>query len=174
MKFSIDDGRAVLERTPETLRALLSGLSAGWLSGNEGPGTWSPHQVVGHLTYIEEVDWIDRTKVILEHGTDRMFEPVDREAGFSRFAGWSMDELLERFAALRDANLLELGELVRPEHLARRGVHPTFGEVTLGQLLATWVVHDLNHLGQIVKAEAKQYRDAVGPWREFLPIVEAP
>jgi hypothetical protein len=149
VKFSIDDGRAVLERTPETLRALLSGLSAGWLSGNEGPGTWSPHQVVGHLTYIEEVDWIDRTKVILEHGTDRMFEPGD-------------------------ANLLELGELVRPEHLARRGVHPTFGEVTLGQLLATWVVHDLNHLGQIVKAEAKQYRDAVGPWREFLPIVEAP
>ncbi len=172
--FSLDHGRAVLRRTPETLRALLSGLPDGWLTGNEGPGTWSPYQVVGHLVHVEEVDWIDRTKVILEHGTDRVFEPVDREAGFTRFAGWSLEQLLERFDELRDANLRSLSELVGPEDLARRGVHPTFGEVTLGQLLATWVVHDLNHLGQIAKAEAKQYRDAVGPWREFLPIVDAP
>jgi hypothetical protein len=172
--FSIDDGRAVLGRTPETLRALLSGLPEGWLAGDEGPGTWSPYQVVGHLTHVEEVDWIDRTKVILDHGTDRVFEPVDREAGFTRFAGWSLEELLDRFGALREASLRTLGELVGPELLGRKGVHPTFGEVTLGQLLATWVVHDLNHLGQIVKAEAKQYQDAVGPWREFLPIVEAP
>ena len=172
--YAIEDAREVLRRTPEALRALLSGLPEGWLSGNEGPGTWSPYQVVGHLTHIEEVDWIDRTKVILEHGTDRAFEPVDREAGFSRFAGWSLDRLLDRFADLREANLRSLEDLVAPDQLDRRGVHPTFGEVTLGQLLATWVVHDLNHLGQIMKAEAKQYRDAVGPWREFLPIVEAP
>jgi DinB superfamily len=172
--FDLDDGRAVLGRTPKALRALLSGLPDGWSSGDEGPGTWSPYQVVGHLTHVEEVDWIDRTRVILEHGTDRVFEPVDREAGFTRFAGWPLDELLDRFGALRDGNLRALEELVRPEDLGRRGVHPTFGEVTLAQLLATWVVHDLNHLGQIVKAEAKQYRNAVGPWRDFLPIVEAP
>jgi hypothetical protein len=172
--FSLDDAREVLRRTPGALRSLLSGLPEGWLSGNEGPDTWSPYQVVGHLTHIEEVDWIDRTKVILEHGTDRAFDPVDREAGFTRFAGWSLDELLDRFGSLREANLRSLGGLVAPEQLGRRGVHPAFGEVTLGQLLATWVVHDFNHLGQIVKAEAKQYRDAVGPWREFLPIVEAP
>src|SRR5262249_44573726 len=162
----IDDARAVLRRTPEALRAMLSGLPDGWLTGNEGPGSWSPYQVVGHLTHVEEVDWIDRTRIILEHGTDRVFEPIDREAGFTRFAGWSLDDLLDRFAFLRDANLSALGEIVGPENIGRRGVHPTFGEVTLGQLLATWVVHDFNHVGQIVKAEAKQYRDAVGPWRD--------
>ena len=174
MEFSIDEGRAVLRRTPDALRTLLSGLPDGWLTGDEGPGTWSPYQVVGHLTHVEEVDWIDRTRIILEHGTDRVFEPVDREAGFTRFAGWSLDELLDRFAELRVSNLRALGELAGPSQLERRGVHPSFGEVTLSQLLATWVVHDFNHLGQIVKAEAKQYREAVGPWRRFLPIIDAP
>jgi len=164
----------VLRGTPEALRAMLSGLSDGWTSGDEGPGTWSPWQVLGHMTHIEESDWIDRTKVILEHGTSREFDPVDREAGFVRFAGWPIDRLLDRFAEVRAGNLEELGLLVSDGELDRRGVHPAFGEVTLSQLLATWVVHDLNHTGQIVKAMAKQYRDAIGPWREFLAIVDAP
>ena len=133
---------------------MLSGLSEGWTAGDEGPGTWSPYQVLGHLTHIEEVDWIDRTRIILAHGTTRAFEPVDREAGFTRFKGWSVGDLLDRFASIRTSNLSELEVLVRIEDLERRGVHPDFGEVTLGQLLATWVVHDLNHLGQIVKAMA--------------------
>ena len=174
MEFSLDQGQEVLRRTPDTLRTLLSGLSEGWTSGDEGPGTWSPYQVLGHLTHIEEVDWIDRTRVILEHGTSRAFDPVDREAGFTRFRGWSLDELLDRFDAVRTTNLETLGTLVGAAELERRGVHPSFGQVTLGQLLATWVVHDLNHLGQIVKAMAKQYTAAVGPWRAFLPIVDAP
>lgn len=174
MDFSLEAGREVLSRTPDALRAMLAGLSGGWLHGDEGPATWSPYQVVGHLTHIEECDWIDRTRVILEHGTSRPFDPVDREAGFTRFEGWTMEQLLDRFAEVRAANLETLGTLVRAEDLDRRGVHPTFGEVTLGQLLATWVAHDMNHTGQIVKAMAKQYTHAVGPWREFLPIVDAP
>ena len=174
MDFSLELGREVLGRTPGTLRAMLSGLSGGWTEGDEGPGTWSPYQVIGHLTHIEETDWIDRTRVILEHGTDRVFDPVDREAGFTRFRGWPLDDLLERFGSVRAANLETLEELVATGDLERRGVHPTFGEVTLGQLLATWVVHDLNHTGQIVKAMAKQYTQAVGPWREFLSIVDQP
>lgn len=174
MEFSLQQGEEVLRRTPEALREMLSGLSDGWLSGDEGPDTWSPYQVVGHLTHIEEVDWIDRTKIILEHGTDRAFEPVDREAGFVRFKGWTLDDLLSRFAALRTSNLEELHGLVEAGDLDRLGVHPTFGEVTLGELLATWVVHDLNHFGQIVKTMSKQYTQAVGPWREFLPIIDAP
>lgn len=153
---------------------MLADLSEDWIIGDEGPGTWSPYQVVGHLTHIDECDWIDRTRLTLEHGTRRVFEPVDREGGFTRFQGWSLGELLDRFASVRTANLQTLDALVAFEDLGRRGVHPTFGEVTLGQLFATWVVHDLNHLGQIVKAMAKQYRQAVGPWREFLPIVDAP
>ena len=112
--------------------------------------------------------------MILEHGTATVFEPVDREAGFARFAGSSMDALLRRFASARQANLDELGALLGPGDLDRRGVHPDFGEVTLAQLLATWTVHDLNHVHQIVKTMAKQYRDAVGPWRAFLPVLDVP
>src|SRR5262245_22151006 len=113
---------------------MLAGLSDGWANGDEGPGTWSPYQVLGHLTHIEEVDWLDRTRVILEHGTSRPFDPVDREAGFTRFEGWTLTELLDRFGEIRSANLETLPRLVREEDLGRRGVHPTFGEVTLGQL----------------------------------------
>jgi len=174
MEFALDRAEEVLRATPETLRALLVGLSPDWTTGDEGPGTWSPWQVLGHLTHIEECDWIDRTRVILEHGTSRPFDPVDREAGFVRFEGWSIHQLLDRFAEVRAANLASLRELVGEGELARRGVHPTFGEVTLAQLLATWTVHDLNHLGQIVKAMAKQYGEAIGPWRAFLPIVDTP
>jgi uncharacterized damage-inducible protein DinB len=174
MEFTLETGTEVLRGTPDALRGLLAGLSEGWLEGDEGPETWSPYQVLGHLTHIEESDWIDRTKVILEHGTNRPFDPVDREAGFVRFRGWSMEQLLDLFASVRASNLDELDALVAAGDLDRRGLHPAFGEVTLGQLLATWVVHDLNHTGQIVKAMAKQYRDAVGPWRDFLPIVDAP
>lgn len=174
MDFSLEAGTQVLRATPVALRAMLADLSEDWTGRDEGAGTWSPYQVVGHLTYVEECDWIDRTKVILEHGTDRVFEPVDREAGFIRFEGWSLARLLDRFASVRSSNLEELDVLVGVDDLGRLGVHPTFGEVTLAQLLATWVVHDLNHTGQIVKTLSKQYGDAVGPWREFLPIIDAP
>jgi hypothetical protein len=174
MDFSLELGKEVLRRTPDALQAMLSDLSEDWITGDEGPDTWSPYQVVGHLTHIEECDWIDRTRVILEHGTERVFDPVDREAGFIRFRDMKLGDLLGRFASVRNSNLETLGALVEVEDLERRGVHPIFGEVTLSQLLATWVVHDLNHLGQVVKTMAKQYTQAVGPWRELLPIIDAP
>ena len=174
MDFALEPGKEVLRRTPDIVRAMLWDLSDGWTASDEGPETWSPYQVVGHLAYIEEHDWIDRTRVILEHGTERVFEPVDREAGFTQFRDWTLPDLLDRFAEVRTANLKTLEALIDVGDLQRRGVHPTFGRVTIGQLLATWVVHDLNHLGQIVKTMAKQYTDAVGPWREFLPIIDAP
>jgi uncharacterized damage-inducible protein DinB len=174
MDFSLELGTEVLRRTPDALQAMLSDLSEDWITGDEGPGTWSPYQVIGHLTHIEESDWIDRTRVILEHGTECTFDPVDREAGIARFKDWKLHDLLGRFASVRASNLETLGALVEAEDLGRRGVHPAFGEVTLSQLLATWVVHDLNHFGQIAKAMAKQYTQAVGPWRELLPIIDAP
>jgi hypothetical protein len=174
MDFSLELGREVLRQTPVVLQAMLSELSEDWIAGDEGPDTWSPYQVVGHLTHIDECDWIDRTRAILEHGTERMLQPVDREAGFIRFRDWKLGDLLDRFATVRTSNLETVAALVKADDLGRRGVHPTLGEVTLGQLLATWVVHDLNHLGQIVKTMAKQYTQAVGPWSAFLPIVNAP
>jgi hypothetical protein len=174
LDFSLELGTEILRRTPDVLRAMLLDLSDDWTSSDEGSDTWSPYQVVGHLTHIEECDWIDRTRVILDHGTDRIFEPVDREAGFARFRDWKLSDLLDRFAAVRASNLETLELLVEVGDVGRRGIHPTFGEVTISQLLATWVVHDLNHLGQIVKTMAKQYARAVGPWRELLPIIDAP
>jgi uncharacterized damage-inducible protein DinB len=174
MDFSLDRGKEVLGRTPDVLWAMLRGLPEDWTARDEGPETWTPYQVVGHLAYVEEFDWMDRTRVILEHGTDRVFDPVDREAGFSRYRDWSLGDVLDRFATARRTNLQALDDLVNVGDLSRRGLHPNFGEVSLSQLLATWVVHDLNHLGQIVKTMAKQYTDAIGPWREFLPIVDAP
>jgi hypothetical protein len=174
MNFGLDEAREVLRSTPATLRALLIDLSDAWLHGSEAADAWSPYQVVGHMLHIDETDWIDRTRVILEHGTSRQFDPVDREAGFAKFAGWTLADLLDRFDAARHDNLAQLDSLLGPGDLERRGVHPTFGEVTLEQLLATWTVHDLNHLNQIVKTMAKLYTDAVGPWREFLPVLDAP
>src|SRR5579864_1906362 len=174
MDFSLERAREVLVRTPDVLEAMLSELSGEWVAASEAPDAWSPHQVVGHLTHIEECDWIDRTRVILEHGTERAFEPVDWEAGFTRFMEWTLNDLLHRFASVRNSNLETLDALIAVEDLGRRGVHPTFGEVTISQLLATWVAHDLNHVGQIVKTMAKQYAEAVGPWRELLPIIDAP
>lgn len=174
MNFSLDQGKAVLRRTPATLAALLRDLPASWTSCDEGPATWSPYMVVGHLVYLEEADWMDRTRVILGHGTSGTFAPIDRTGGFERFSGWTLEALLERFATTRAANLTELDDVVTTEHLDRWSSHPDFGEVTLSELLATWVVHDLNHIGQIVKTMGKQYANAVGPWRAYLPIIDAP
>jgi hypothetical protein len=170
--FDLESSREVVRRTPGALRAMLEDLPDEWLHGREAPDAWSPYQVAGHLLHVEECDWIDRTKVILEHGTTRVFEPVDREAGFERFRGWSIGDLLDRFAAQRQANVEMLQMLVKTSDLDQHGLHPDFGEVALAQLLATWVVHDFNHLHQIVKTMAKQYYDAVGPWRAFLPILD--
>ena len=173
LRFSLELSRDVLQRTPNTLRSLLSGLSGEWTAARETAESWSPREVVGHLLHIEESDWLDRTQVILAHGTTRTFAPVDREAGFSRFHSLSLEDLLDRFDVVRADNLALLGSLVQDGDLQQRGVHPEFGEVTLEQLLATWVVHDLNHQHQIVKTMAKQYTTAIGPWRQFLPIIDA-
>jgi DinB superfamily len=173
MDFSFESGTDVLKRTPAALESILRNLPDVWTMSDEGPGTWSPYQVVGHMAHLEDVDWLDRTRVILETDGPHSFRPIDREAGFSRFDGWTMGALLDRFALKRESNVVELEALVGRGDLERKGRHPDFGSVTLGQLLATWVVHDLNHLSQIVKTMAKQYREAVGPWREYLPIIDA-
>jgi hypothetical protein len=174
MDFSLKLATAVLARTPDALSALLSGLGEEWTAANEGRDTWSPFQVLGHLTHVEESDWMDRTTTILASSEPTAFEPIDRGAGFARFEGWSITDLLEHFKVIRTLNLEQLEALVSVNDLERIGIHPTFGDVTLSQLLAAWVVHDLNHLDQIVKTMAKQYKDAIGPWREFLPVVDAP
>jgi hypothetical protein len=172
MEFQLDHAKEILRRTPATLNLLLDRLPDEWVLSNEGPDSWSPFDVVGHLIQGEETDWIPRARIILAHGEGRAFEPFDRFAMFEKSRGKSLGELLARFERLRGESLRELGEMnITPEMLGKRGRHPELGVVTLGQLLSTWVVHDLGHLGQIVRVMAKQYGEAVGAWRAYLPVL---
>jgi len=170
-EFDLDDAIAVLERTPAALRAILEGLPDRWLTATEGPGTWSAHDVVGHLLHGERTDWIPRTRHILA-GESGPFDPFDREAQFTESRGATLAELLDRFEAARRASLAALREMeLTAEDLARTGTHPVFGTVTLSQLLSTWTVHDFDHIGQIARTMGKVYRTEVGPWKAYLSIL---
>lgn len=172
MTFRVSDAVEVLARTPAVLQAMLAGLSDSWVFDNYGPDTFSPFDVVGHLIHGERTDWMVRVQVILQHGETRAFEPFERYAMYEESKGKSMQDLLGEFGRLRHANLEALAALrLSPQQLALSGRHPALGRVTLGQLLAAWVVHDLNHVHQIAKCMAYQYRDEVGPWREYLTIL---
>lgn len=172
MEFQLEHAKDILRRTPATLTSLLQDLPDDWLLSNEGPETWSPFDILGHLIHGEETDWIPRAKIIVAHGEQRAFEPFDRFAMFEKSKGKSLRELLTTFEQLRDESLRQLDELnLTPELLARRGKHPELGVVTLAELLSTWVVHDLSHIGQIVRVMSKQYGESVGPWRAYLPIL---
>jgi hypothetical protein len=171
--FDLTDGMAVLERTPHTLRAMLAGLPSTWIDATEGPETWSPYVIVGHLIHGERTDWIPRAQLILAQGPERRFAPFDRFAQFRESQGRSLADLLDEFARLRAENLATLaGWRLTDAQLALQGEHPDFGPVTLRQLLATWVAHDLGHVAQTARVMAKQYRAAVGPWRAYLPVMD--
>ena len=170
--FAIDEGMAILSRTPAALDALLRGLPDGWLAAHEGDGTWCPYDIVGHLIHGERTDWMARLRRILESGDALPFDRFDRAAQFEESKGRPLPSLLDEFAELRRENLRALESLrLTPADLERRGLHPELGPVTLGQLLATWVAHDLDHVTQIARVLARQYSDAVGPWRAYLRVI---
>jgi hypothetical protein len=173
VRFRFDEAVPVLQRTPEVLQTLLGDLPDAWIGATEGPRTWSPFDVVGHLIHGERTDWLPRVEHILRHGDTLPFPPFDREAMFAASRGRSLRELLDTFAAERTTSLARLASLKLTEaDLERRGRHPEFGVVTLGQHLSTWVAHDLTHLAQIVRVMAWRYSDAVGPWRAYLSILK--
>lgn len=175
MDYQLDQAIEVLQRTPAVLRALLAGLPDEWTRGAPVSGSWSPYDVVGHLLIGEEGDWIARARMILEVGEARPFEPFNRTGMFEKYAGWSLEHLLDELEQARARNLATLlGMGITSEKLALRGMHPALGSVTLSQLLSTWVAHDLNHIGQIVEGMAHQYADAVGPWKQYLNILTRP
>jgi DinB family protein len=173
MDFDLSNGTAILERTPATLRALLDGLSPSWTDATEGPDTWSPYVVVGHLIHGERADWIPRAQVILAQGENRTFTPFDRLAQFRESEGKSLAQLLDEFEELRAESVQTLIDWQLTEaDLDLEGMHPALGAVTLKQLLATWVAHDLGHIVQVSRVMAKQYRDAIGPWRAYLSVMQ--
>lgn len=172
MEFELDKAKEVLQRTPATLNALLSDLPNDWTLANEGPETFSPYDVIGHLIEGEENDWIPRARIILEQGEARPFDKFERFAMYEKSRGKTLSELLAQFERLRGESLRQLDKMnLTPELLQKRGSHPALGVVTLSQLLSAWVVHDLGHIRQIVRVMAKQYREAIGPWTTYLTIV---
>lgn len=170
-ELNLDDIVAILDRTPNSLKALLEGLPDVWITATEGDNTWSPYDVIGHLIHGERTDWIPRVKHILA-GETRPFPPFDRTAQLTQSQGANLSELLATFAAARQESIATLRSLnLTCADFSRTGQHPDFGAVTLGQLLATWTVHDLDHVAQIARTMAKAYTNAVGPWQAYLSIL---
>lgn len=172
MNFDLPQATEILSRTPPTLRALLAEVGDGWSRRDEGPDTFSAFDNVGHLIDAEETDWIPRVRKILARGASVRFDPFDRQRHRTRNKGRTLESLLDEFAKLRAENLQLLASWkLGPAELELLGEHPTLGRVALAQLLAAWVVHDLDHLAQVSRVMAKQYTDAVGPWIAFLPVL---
>ena len=172
MKFDINNSIEILERTPKVLESYLSGLSNDWLKNNEGENTWSPYDIIGHLIFGEKTDWIIRAKIILNQSENIMFEPFDRFAQLKENQNTPISKLIVEFKELRQSNLKELKSFnISDKDLELKGVHPEFGDVTLEQLISTWVVHDLGHISQISRVMAKQFETNVGPWKAYLRIL---
>jgi len=173
MAFVLAEAVEILQRTPSVVRALLWDLSDPWTRANTEPNGWSPFDVVGHLIHGEETDWIPRLRIILAHGDARPFDPFDREAQFLNSKGKTLHQLIQRFAALRAENLKILAGLsLTPAQMQLRGRHPALGTVTVEQLLATWTTHDLTHLAQISRVMAKRYATPVGPWKQYIGVLQ--
>lgn len=173
MEHHLDHTVALLARMPATLNLLLRGLPDIWTHKNEGENSWTAHDIIGHLIHADRTDWLARTRTILQFEESRVFEPFDRVGQNREAQRKTLEQLLDEFASVRAKNLTDLRDLnLRPSDLQLRGKHPVFGSVTLSQLLATWVAHDLTHLHQISRVMAYQYRDTVGPWTVYLGVMQ--
>lgn len=163
----------ILQRTPNVIRELCNHLPDDLAQKNEGPDTWSVFDVIGHLNHGERTDWIPRMELILSSASNKTFKAFDRFAQFTESEGKSLTNLIEEFAELRENNLFILSsyELIE-EDLIKTGIHPDLGEVSLDMLLNTWASHDLNHINQISRIIAHQFKDKVGPWKSYLGILK--
>ena len=172
MQYSIPKSIEILSRTPATLIQMLDGISEDWTSNNEGENTWSAYVIIGHLIHGERTDWLPRAELILSDNKEKNFTPFDMFAQFEESKGKSLKQLLMGFKEIRSINVEKLLKLnISENDLSRTGIHPEFGEVTLNQLLSCWVVHDLNHISQVSRVMAKQYKSEVGPWIQYLKIL---
>ncbi|MBQ4819514.1 DinB family protein [Aquimarina sp. MMG016] len=173
MKFNLNKSIEILQRTPNVLITMLQNMDKEWVFNNEGEKTWSVYDIIGHFIHGEKTDWIPRMEIILSDNPDKTFIPFDRFAQFENSKGKTLKQLLDEFQKLRKSNIEKLiSTNLTDEDLQKTGIHPDFGSVTLSQLLATWVVHDLNHIAQISRVIAKQYTTEVGPWSTYLRILK--
>jgi uncharacterized damage-inducible protein DinB len=174
MNFTLPRSLEIIQRTPDILIAMLQNLSDDWTKNTEGGETWSAYDVVGHMVHGERTDWIDRLEIILSDKPDKTFKTFNRFAQFEESKGKSLNQLLDEFKSLRKRNIeILLSKKISVIDEERIGIHPSFGEVKLSNLLSTWAAHDLNHIAQICRVMAKQYKEAVGPWYEYLRIMKS-
>lgn len=174
MKYNLQQALPILERTPAVLDQLLRGLDSSWTQSNEGPQTWSPFDVVGHLIHGEKTDWIPRIQIVLSDGEDKTFTPYNRFAQQETSLGKDMEQLLDEFSAARAQNIQYLRSLhLTLEDFKKQGIHPELGPVTLEELLSSWVVHDLGHIVQVSRVMAKQYKNNCGPWPKYLTVLNS-
>ena len=172
MKFNLEESLKILERTPFVLQSLLENLPDDWILNNEGVDTFSPFDVVGHLLHGEKTDWLTRIEIILSSSSDKKFQTYDRFAQYEESKGKSLQQLLDEFKTGRLENVQKLKRKnISEADLIKTGIHPKFGDVTLQQLLSTWTIHDLAHIAQICRVMSKQYTDEVGPWKEYMNIL---
>jgi DinB superfamily len=170
--YNLTESIGILSRTPLVLESLLQDLPAPWVMNNEGENTFSPFDVVGHLIHGEKTDWVARMEIILSDKSDKTFEPYDRFAQLRDSEGKTLKELLAEFKTLRYNNLEILkAKNLQEKDLLKTGTHPSLGPVTLQQLLSTWTIHDLSHIAQITRVMCKQYKEEVGPWINYLPVL---
>ncbi len=175
IRFELSEARGILARTPAVVRAMTDGLPELWAKAHYGPSTWSPREIVGHLIFGEMTDWVPRMRIIMKYGTARTFPPFDRAGHRTVVANRTLESLVDEFARRREERLGEVdGMHLEATHLEMVGTHPEFGGVTMGQMMAAWVVHDLNHIAQLAKAMAFQYKDSTGPWEAYLSILAPP
>lgn len=173
MKFSINALIEILERTPKALHSLLHNLNDNWSLKNEGGDTWSPYDVIGHLIHCDECNWIPRIEVALSDSVVRNFEPLNRFAQLEKSKGKTLNQLLNDFIQIRASSIAALRSLnLNEEHFSKTAIHPELGLVSLSQLISTWVVHDLNHTSQIIRVMAKQNKDEVGPWIQYMRVLK--
>lgn len=173
MKYSFEKSLEILERTPFVFEQLLRGVHDDWINTNEGPGTFSPFDVLGHLIHGERTDWPTRIQCILEHGESKTFEPYDRFAMYKESKGKNIDQLLDEFKIIRRQNLSWFRSLgLKDADLGRKGSHPNLGIVTLEQILSTWPIHDLTHIAQVSRVMAKQYKENMGPWLQYFRLLD--
>lgn len=174
MNYSVSDAIEILQRTPSVIESLVKNLPPNWSEVNEGPETWSVYDIIGHLIHGETTDWINRMEIILAQGADRNFPVFQRFAMFEESKGKSLNQLIEEFARVREKNIVILrSKNLTEQQLDLKGIHPKFGEVTLRQLLSTWVAHDMGHIAQMCRMIAKQYKEEAGPWVEYLRILQS-
>lgn len=173
MQFNLKESIQVLAKTPLVIECLLKGLPDQWIKTNEGNDTWSPFDILGHLIHGEKTDWIPRVRIILDKKSSKPFEPFDRFAQFENSKGKTLNQLLNEFNELRKENIQYIETLdIDEESLKKTGIHPEFGHVTLRQLLATWVTHDLGHLNQMTRVMAKNYKIEAGPWSKYIAVIQ--